>query len=249
MTLSVVILTKNEEGNIKDCLESVKFADEVLVINDNSTDKTTRVARKLGAKVYKRALNNDFSAQRNFGLAKAKGKWALFLDADERVSKDLAREIVQVINDPTLSYVGLYLKRQDFLWGKRLSHGEIGAVKLLRLARRASGKWRRRVHEVWDVAGKTYTLKNPLLHYPHPSLNEFLADINRMSSLHAQANHEEGKGSSLAKIIIWPSGKFMYNFVIKVGFLDGLPGLVVSLVMSFSSFLAWGKLWLLQKTS
>lgn len=244
MTLSAVILTKNEEENIENCIESLDFCDEIIVIDDASLDRTRLIAEKLGAKVYVRELNNNFSSQRNFALRQAEGKWILFIDPDERVSKELAKEIVQVINDPTINFAGFYIKRHDFLWGKKLSYGECGSIKLLRLARRSSGRWRRRVHEYWNVAGRTYNLKNSLLHYPHPSLRVFVKSVNWMSDLHGQANLEEGKRSSLARIIIWPAGKFFSNYILRLGFLDGTNGLIAALMMSFHSYLAWSNLWL-----
>ena len=256
MNLSAVILTRNEEKNIKDCIKSLAFCDEVIVVDDNSQDNTVEIVEVLGAKVYKRALSNDFSAQRNFGLRKATGMWVLFIDADERVTPALRSEIIQLINDPTLSYSGFTFRRHDFIWGKELKHGDMAYgllkkflwnVKLLRLAKKSSGKWKRKVHETWDVSGPTRELNSPLLHYPHQTISEFIKDINNFSTLHAKANMEEGKRSSLAKIIIWPTGKFVYNFFLRLGFLDGLHGFIVAMVMSFNSFLAWSKLWLVQR--
>lgn len=247
MNLSAVVLTKNEEKNIRECLESLNFCDEVIVIDDDSKDRTCQIAKKLGAKIYKRSLDEDFSAQRNFGLEKASGKWVLFVDADERVDKKLKNEIVQIINNPLINYSGFYIKRVDNMWGRKLLHGETGNIRLLRLARRKSGKWRRKVHEVWEITGKTKTLKYPLEHFPHQTLREFIRDVNWMSSLHARANLKEGKKSSLTKIVVFPVAKFISNWVLKRGFLDKEAGLVVALVMSFHSFLSWGKLWILQK--
>jgi glycosyltransferase involved in cell wall biosynthesis len=247
VNISAIILTRNEEDNIKECIGCLDFCDEVVIIDDNSLDKTTDLAVKLGAKVYKRRLGENFAAQRNFGLKKAQGKWVLFVDADERVTEDLRNEIVQITNDPLANYLGFYLKRTDYIWGRKLKHGETANVKLLRLARRRVGKWKRRVHEVWEVGGRTRELKNPLVHYPHPTLTDFVAGVNIMSSLHAEANLEEGKKSSLLKIFVWPLGHFVYNFILRLGFLDGIQGLMVALVMSFHSYLAWSKLWFLQR--
>lgn len=245
--ISAVVLTKNEEKNIAKCLETLKFCDEIIIIDDYSSDKTVEIARRLGAKIYKRELGNDFAGQRNFGLKKAKGKWVFFLDADERVTPDLRSEIIQLINNPIIQYSGFFLRRRDYMWGRELKHGEIGGVRLLRLAKRTAGQWSRRVHEKWRVSGRTYQLKNPLFHYPHPTLAEFLKDINDFSTLHADANREEEKRPSLAKIVIWPTGKFIYNWIVRLGFLDGLAGFIVAAVMSFNSFLAWSKLWLTQR--
>lgn len=247
MNLSAVILTKNEEDNIKDCIKSVKFADEIVVIDDYSKDKTVEIAKKLGAKVYKRELGNDFSAQRNYSLEKAKGRWVLFLDADERVTKSLKNEIIQKIGNPLLNCVGYYTKRKDFLWGKELKRGEVGRIKFLRLARRGAGRWKRSTHEVWEIRGRVNNLKNSILHYPHQTVKEFLTNINRFSTLHAQANKAEGKKANLVRVVIWPAGHFFVNFVLRLGFLDKTRGFVLAIMMSFHSFLAWGKLWLIQR--
>ena len=247
MNLSAVVLTRNEEDNIKECIDCLDFCDEVVIIDDNSSDKTVILAEKLGAKIYSRKLGTNFAAQRNFGLNKAQGKWVMFVDADERVTENLRNEIIQIINDPLVNYLGFYIKRADYMWGRKLTYGETANVKLLRLARRKAGKWTRRVHEVWEVRGRTHDLINPLKHYPHPTLADFLVSVNNMSSLHAKANLEEGKRSSLTKIIILPIGKFILNYIFKMGFLDGIQGFIVALVMSFHSYLAWSKLWFLQR--
>ena len=243
----MVILTKNEEKNISSCLKNVDFCDEIIVIDDNSTDKTVEIAKKVGAKVFRRVLNEDFSAQRNFGLAKASSKWILFLDADERVSRELAEEINQLMNDSFVRIKGFFIRRLDFLWGRSLKHGEAGNTKLLRLTLKTAGQWERRVHEKLVIAGRVKSLKYPIEHYPHQTLQEFIKHINFWSDLHAKANREEGKKSNPVKIILMPSVHFVKNFVFKFGFLDGTRGFVFALVMSFHSFLGWTKLWMMQK--
>lgn len=244
--ISAVVLTKNEEKNIKECLEGLKFCDEIIVVDDYSGDGTAKIAREMGAKVYKRHLAGDFAGQRNFGLEKARGEWVLFVDSDERVTSPLRDEIIRATGNAQRS--GFYLKRRDFMWGRELQHGEMANVRLLRLARRGAGRWKRAVHEVWEVEGKIGMLKNPILHFPHQSLREFIADVDRMSTLHALANQKEGKKSGLLKIVFWPLGHFINNWIFRLGFLDGTAGFVVAALMSFHSFLAWSKLWLIQKS-
>src|SRR4051812_8321966 len=138
--ISAIILTKNEEKNIKDCLDGISWCDERIVIDDESTDHTREIAQENGAKVYTRVLKN-FSDQRNFALQKARGDWILFIDADERISPALWFEMTQRINEPIENPTGFYLKRIDVMWGRELKHGEAGAIKLLRIAKRNSGKW------------------------------------------------------------------------------------------------------------
>lgn len=245
--LSVVILTKNEEKNIVACLESLSWCDEIFVIDDNSTDTTVELAKKLGVKVFIHALDNNFAAQRNFGLLKTNGSWVLFIDADEVVSEALASEISSAVADPISNEVnGYYIKRRDVMWGKELKHGEVGEIKVLRLAKKDSGRWHRKVHEVWEVKGEAGELQNPLLHFPHPTLAEFVSHIDFYSTLHAQQKFEDGERSSIFKIILWPKLKFIKNYVWGFGFLDGTQGFVLAMLMSFHSFLAWSKLWILQ---
>jgi glycosyltransferase involved in cell wall biosynthesis len=249
MSISAVILTKNEEENIKECIKNLAWCDEIIIVDDYSTDKTIELTKKGIAKIYRRKLNGDFASQRNFGLRKAQGNWVLFIDADERVSPALAEEIRRSINkNREDEVVGFYLKRKDVLWGKMLHFGEQGDVRLLRLAKKNSGWWRRRVHEVWEIQGKTAKLKNPLLHYPHQSLAEFIQDVDFYSTLHAQANKDEGKSSNFLKVLLYPLLKFIQNWLFKFGFLDGTAGFVAASMMSFHSFLAWSKLYLAKKS-
>ncbi|MBU0569669.1 hypothetical protein KKB40_02710, partial [Patescibacteria group bacterium] len=120
-------------------------------------------------------------------------------------------------------------------------------VKLLRLAKKDSGGWVRKVHEVWEMEGRVGELINPLIHYPHKTLKKFVHSMNKHSSLHATANLEEGKRSNLIKILFWPPLKFINNFIFKLGFLDGIHGFLVAMMMSFHSYLSWSKLWLTQR--
>jgi glycosyltransferase involved in cell wall biosynthesis len=248
--ISAVVLTKNEEKNIEDCLKSLSWCDETIVIDDNSTDKTVEIAKKSGAKTFTHSLNDDFSAQRNFALKQAKGDWVLFVDADEIVSSALWYEIMATTNDPRSEYSGFYLLRKDIMWGKELNYGETGNIKLLRLAKKDTGSWVGKVHETWIVKGKTKTLKNPLTHQPHQTVKEFLQEINYYTDLRAQELHNKKVKVFWWGITLYPKAKFIQNYFLKLGFLDGLPGLVIAFLMSFHSFLVRGKLWLLwQKTA
>ena len=241
--ISSVILTKNEEENIEECIKSLNWCNEVIVIDDYSEDKTKEIAKELGAKVFQHHLNNDFSQQRNFGLEKAKGEWTLFLDADERISPVLADEIKREIKkDKRYAFV---FKRQDFFLGKPLKYGETARVRLLRMAKK-DGQWIRSVHEFWQTKWRTKTLKNPILHHSHSSISQTLSQINFHSTLHAKALKQEGVKFSLFRLIFNPLGKFFQNYFYRLGFLDGTPGLIMALMMSFHSFLARAKLYQLK---
>lgn len=242
--ISAVILTKNEEKNIDACIKGLRWCDEVLVIDDNSTDKTVIKAKTLGARVIEHALDNDFSKSRNFALGEAKGDWVLFVDADERVSESLTFEITSSLHQKIVDFVsGFSMRRIDTMWGKQLMHGENGNVRLVRLARKNAGLWKGSVHEKWVVKGKIVELNNPLFHYPHQTVAEFLTEINYYTTIRAQELYKKGVRVHVWDIVLYPKAKFIVNFIFKRGFLDGIPGLVVAILMSFHSYLVRGKLW------
>ncbi|MEK7605469.1 MAG: glycosyltransferase family 2 protein [Patescibacteria group bacterium] len=245
--ISAVVLVKNQEGQLKDCLDSLKWCDEIVVIDDDSTDYSVEVAKNMGAKVYTRSLRGNFSQQRNYALEKVKNDWVLFVDADERVSPELSEEIYQQTSQFLTSVNGFLIPRVDYLWGRRLRFGETKSSKFLRLARKDKGEWVGQVHEQWKVIGNTATFKNSLSHYPHQTIREFLSEINFYSTLRAQELHSQKKSVTKLEILLYPLGKLFYNYFLRLGFLDGVPGLLVCFMMSFHSFLVRGKLWQLNQ--
>jgi len=264
--LSVVVLAKNEEGNIEECLKTLKWAEEIVVIDDNSEDETLEIVqrvkgeggskggegkedeeRRAEIKIFKRDLQGDFAVQRNFGLEKAIGDWILFVDADERVSPKLQAEIQSTIHHAPLTINGFYLKREDHLFGTILKHGETAGVRLLRLGKKGAGKWEGRVHETWRTMGKLGELEEPLEHYPHPTISEFLEKINDYSTLRARELFDQEISTNLFEIICYPIGKFFQNYLLRLGFLDKMPGFTIAVLMSFHSFLVRSKLYLLWK--
>lgn len=251
--ISAVVLTKNEEINIRKCLSGLSWCNEVLVIDDNSKDGTRKIAEECGVKVIGHSLDGNFASQRNFGLEKAKGDWVLFVDADERVSRELEEEIEEKLKE-NRGIKGYYLRRVDNFMGKFLKHGEIGGVggiggiKILRLAKKGAGKWVRNVDEVWEMKGQTETINSPLLHFSHPNITQFLENINKRSTMNAEYLFENNENLNLFE---WskPALKFIQNYFIKLGFLDGTAGFVFAILMSLHSFLVRGKLYLLWRRS
>ncbi|MCL4418565.1 glycosyltransferase family 2 protein [Patescibacteria group bacterium] len=245
--ISAVVLTKNEEKNIVDCLESINWCNETIIIDDYSTDRTLEVAKSFNPKIksFQRNLEGNFSAQRNFGISKAIGEWILFIDADERLSESLKGEILDFLKSKDNEYNGFYVKRRDFMWGKELKHGEVGNIRLVRLGRRDSGKWQGKVHETWNIKGKVGKFKMLLFHYPHQDISTFLKEVNRYTDFRAQELFEQGVKVVFWQIILYPKAKFLLNYFLRLGFLDGIEGLVFAVMMSFHSFLVRGKLWLL----
>lgn len=243
--ITAIIIAKNEEKNIKDCLNSVKWCDEIIVVDDKSIDKTAIISRNFGAKVYTHPMKGNFSEQRNFGLSKANGDWILFIDADERVTEALWFEIMQYVNSALSDAKGFYVKRRDIMWGKALNYGETGFVKLLRLAQKNCGIWEGLVHEKWNIKGKKVVLSNYLEHYPHDDIKNFLKEVNYYTDLRARDLFDRKISSPWIFIMLYPVAKFIKNYFLMQGIRDGVPGLLNALMMSFHSFLVRAKLWLL----
>lgn len=238
--ISAVVLTKNEENNIARCLKSLSFCDEIIVVDDNSIDLTIK---KIGskAKIFKRNLDGDFAKQHNFAMEKAKGDWVLSLDADEVVSKKLAEEITEKTYRG--DYDGFMIKRRDFFWGRFLKFGETGNIRILRLAKKNVGSWTRKVHEVWEIQGKVGQLNNPILHYAHPSLFQFISSINHYTDLDIIELKKEGKSFSFFRLLANPIGKFIQNYFFRLGILDGSAGFVMAFMMSLYSLIVRVKLY------
>ncbi len=241
MDITAVVLTKNNQKTIKKVLNSVSFCSQVLIIDDYSSDDTVLIADKMDAQVYKRKLNNNLSKQRNFALKKAIHDWVLFVDSDELVTQELKEEIVHVLSDTNKQ--GFYIPRKDMFLGKKLEHGESGNIKLLRLARKDRGNWQRAIHEVWKVNGELGSLKNPILHTRDISISQFIQKINFYTSIDAKELKIEGKTYSLVQLIFKPIGKFIYNYLILLGFLDGIRGFIFAYIMSLHSIIVRVKQW------
>ncbi|MEI8232699.1 MAG: glycosyltransferase family 2 protein [bacterium] len=191
----------------------------------------------------------DFAGARNAELSKAKTPWVFFVDKDEKITPALKAEILQAVSSKPYAFDAYYVPRLDTFLGQELTHGETGRAKFIRLAKKDFGSWQRPVHEVWQGKGKIGSLKNPLLHAPHASISTFLEKINRYSTIEAQYRYEQGIKSSLAKIFFYPIVKFKWNYLFKLGILDGVPGTILAMMMSFHSYLTWTKLYLLWQTN
>jgi len=190
----------------------------------------------------------DFAAARNEELTKAKTGWVLFVDSDEKITPELKDEVLNAIESS--DYDAYYIPRLDTFMGRELRHGETGSAKFIRLARKDYGKWERPVHEVWvrrggSLSARIGSVTSPILHAPHVSISSFLDKINLYSTIDAEYRYKQGIKSSLWKIWLYPFAKFKYYYFLKLGFLDGTPGAIMAIMMSFHSYLTWTKLYLL----
>jgi glycosyltransferase involved in cell wall biosynthesis len=248
MRVSVVILTHNSESTLDRCLKSVRFADEILVVDDFSTDGTFALAKERGVEIKEHKLDNDFAAQREWGAAHAKHEWVLFVDSDEEISAELGAEI-ESLDERDLDDVGGFrLRRRDFWMGHELKYGETATVRadgIARLIHKGRGEWTRPVHEVWLPFAhyELRRLRNFIDHRPHQDIAEFLREVNRYSSLRARELYEAKTAASIRDVYLIPAGKFLYTYLLKLGFLDGPAGFIYCFMMAFHSFLVRSKLY------
>lgn len=243
MKISAILLAKNEEEKIEKAVKSLSFCDEVLVIDDESTDKTKEYAQGAGATVFTHSKQNEFAGQRNWAMEKAHNEWVLFVDADEVVSDELKIELKNI--DVPKHITALAIPRRDYFWGQEMKYGETRKARtsgIVRLVKKGSGVWTGAVHETFISSGSVGKLNGFLNHYSHNSLSEFIADINVYSTIRANELATSGKKGSVVELLFLPFGKFIYTYFILGGFLDGAAGFVYSFVMSFHSFLVRAKL-------
>jgi hypothetical protein len=185
----------------------------------------------------------DFAAARNKALDKVKSGWVLFVDDDEKVSPELQKEIVRATESN--EFDAYRIRRLDTFLGRVLRYGETGRISFVRLAKYNAGRFERPVHETWEIDGRVGELHNPLSHEPHPTITAFLRKINIYSTIEAEYRLSNQVKSSLLHIALFPAGKFIQNYVWRQGFRDGVPGLIMAMMMSFHSYLTWTKLHLL----
>ncbi|MGC2323282.1 MAG: glycosyltransferase family 2 protein [Terriglobales bacterium] len=237
MTLSVAVITINEEANIGALLESVRAADERIVLDCGSTDRTLEIARAFGTKTFTEEWKG-YTAQKNSGLDKATGDWVLSLDADEAVEPELMEEIRQVLDhNPPVN--GYYLPRKNYFLGRWMRHGGFYPDRKLRLFRRGQGRFADRpVHETVQLDGPTGTLNHALIHRAYPTLEGYIQHMNRYSSLGAEIAVAQGRGRfSLLNIVVNPLATFAYNYFLRLGLLDGREGLLLHLY--HSAYVSW----------
>ena len=244
--LTAIILTKNEESKIENCLKSLSFCDEIIVVDDYSTDNTVQIAEKYTENIVKHKLNNDFTQQRNYAMSLAKGEWILFVDADEEVSSELRYQLMKALDEKKLNRQAYYIPRRDYWWGREIRYGDISLARqrgFIRLVKKNSGKWMGKVHERYVINSFVGKFKGFLNHYPHPTVADFIRDINYYSSIRARELYNEKKRTNVFEILTFPTGKFLVNYFINLGFLDGAAGFAYAFFMSFHSFLVRAKLY------
>lgn len=246
-TLSVVIITRNEERNIERCLESVAFADEIIVVDSDSTDRTVEIARGRGATV----IHNEFvgyGPAKQAGVDRATKEWVLSIDADEALSPQLAEEMKAVI-DAESSSDGYFVPRCTNFLGRWIRYSNWYPDFVLRLFKRTRGKLDGAVvHEKIVVEGSIGKLRHDLLHYSYPTMEEYVRKFNIYTTMGAEEAHKSGCPSGWWAMTAKPFAAFIRHYIIKQGFRDGLEGFLISVLSSGAVLVKYAKLRHLNKT-
>ena len=246
-TLAVCVIALNEEDRIGDCLASVSFADEILLVDSGSTDRTVAIARELGARVVVRDWPG-YAAQKNFALGQVAADWVLSIDADERVSPELAAEIRALLAAAPAGLAGASVPRRTWYLGRWIRHGGWYPDRKVRLVRRGRGRWEgEHIHERLGVDGAVRALGGDLLHFTYRGIADHLQTIDRFTTEAARGMAARRRRWAALGMLVNPPLKFLKMYLLKAGFLDGLPGLVVAVLGSYYVFLKYAKLWELRR--
>ena len=242
-TVTVITLTLNEEHNIVPCLESIRWADEILVIDSGSTDATVSLARTFTDKVFTVAWKG-YGAARNFALGHASGDWILWLDADERVSPELAEEIRGILASDPADVTGFAIARRAYFLGRWIRHCGWYPGHVTRLFRHGKGRFNEtHVHEQLHVEGRVNNTRHDLIHLTDPDLHHYLQKFNRYTSLAAEDLIAAGRRFSLADLLVRPPFQFVKMYLLRRGFLDGMEGFILCVLSSAYVFTKYAKLW------
>ncbi|KPJ69458.1 hypothetical protein AMJ44_03835 [candidate division WOR-1 bacterium DG_54_3] len=245
--ISVVIATKNEERNIRDCLESVKWADEIIIVDDASSDKTVEVCKVYTDKIFINDSKGSFHKNKNFGLEKAVGDWILSLDADERIPEDLSKEIRIAVKDERK--VGYYISRKNFFLSKWIRGCGWYPDYIIRLFRKGVTKWPLEIHDVPMIKerDKVGYLRNSMIHISYTSLEQYFDKSTRYTTRLAQEEYEKGaritKTNFLILFLAKPLAWFFRKYFLMRGYRDGFRGFFISVSSALTIFMTYAKLW------
>lgn len=244
--LSVAIITKNEEENIRQCLQSVTFAEQVVIVDSGSTDSTLSIAEEFGCEIYRETWHG-FGPQKQLAIEKCREPWILVLDADEWVTPELKKEIMGIINNPG-GYVAFEMPRLSSYCGQYIHHSGWRPDYVTRLCKRGMARFNdRHVHERMIVDGKVGRLFNSLMHKSYKDLDHVLSKLNRYSTDGAGELFNEGKKSSLLKAILHGLWSFFYTYIGRAGFLDGRMGFTLAVYNAECTYYKYLKLMMLNK--
>ena len=247
--LSVAIITKNEEENIRQCLQSISFASQVVIVDSGSTDETLSMARELGCEIYSEAWHG-FGPQKQSAIDKCREPWILVLDADERIPSETADIIKKIVTDPRIKEDGFSFPRKNYFQGQWIKHAGWWPDRIVRLFRKETGRMSAAiVHESVEVKGIVGDLNAVIEHYTESRLSKIIQKIDRYSTLGAETAFKEGKKSSTGGAFLRAFFTFVQDYFFRCGFLDGMPGLTLAVTDSINKFFKYAKLSELAKTN
>ncbi len=246
MTISAIVLTKDEERNITPCLEGLKWADEILVLDSGSEDQTVALALKMGARVKYRPFDT-YPRQRNAALELARGEWAFFVDADERVSQESSDEVQEAIAQSEKA--GFWIPRHNYIFGRLIRHAGWYPDYQLRLFLKDKARYDedREVHELVILDGPQGYLKSPLVHYNYDNIGQFIERQNRYTEMEAAYLFRGGERARVRNLVLQPCREFRRRYITLQGYRDGGHGLLLSLLMAYYEGVKYLKIWRLQR--
>ena len=240
--ITALVPTFNEEENLRDCLASLRWADEIFVVDSFSQDRTLEIAREFSARVIQHEYVNS-AAQKNWAIPQASHPWVLLVEADERVTPELREEIREILEKAPRAD-GYWIRRANHFLGRRMNHCGWETDKVIRLFRRDRGRYQEReVHAEIDLPGPLPVLGNPLLHYSFRSFRQYWRKMQLYTDWGARQARKEGRRAGWFSIALRPPLRFFKMYFLRLGFLDGIHGLVLCMLAAFSVFLKYAKLW------
>lgn len=245
--ITLLIPTKNEESNIKDCiLSAIDIVDDVYVIDSFSTDNTVQIAEELGAKVVFRVFDN-YSDQKNWAISQVPGDWILLLDADEQLTSELKKELIDLFEQDKLEECQAYwVYRKNVFFGKEIKYSGYQKDKVIRLFKKDVCRYTNKVHETLQVDGNVGFLKEKLYHNTYRGFDFHMNKLSQYASLQAQDYDKKTGKLTPFHFVVKPGMRFMKHYILKQGFRDGIPGVIMSSLNAYATFLRYVKLWMLR---
>jgi len=244
MKITIIVITENEESNITPCLESAKWADEIIIVDSHSKDRTIELANNFTDKIFDTDIIN-VTAKREFSIQKSSNDWIFFLDADERITDDLKNELLSL--EHTENIAAYYINRDNYYLGRKIKHCSMSPDLSLRLFNRNKSELNNRiVHESIITKGETKTLSSSMIHLTVPNLSILLKKMNYYSSMESAEHFQNGKRITKIGAITHAVSAFVRMYISRKGFMEGLPGFYLSIAESFTNFFTHLKLLKLQ---
>ncbi len=240
MKLSAAIIAYNEESKLADCLRSIDFVDEIVLVDSGSSDKTVSIAEQFKARVAQRKLD-DFSSQKNYAISLTQGEWIFLIDADERVTPELKESILKAVKAPG-KFSAFKMTRLNHIFGRTLKHGASGHDQPVRLLKKGAGQYHGLVHEELKINGETGTLQGTMIHITSQTLKDYFAKFEKYTTLDARERlRRNWKKPSLFNLLFRPFLEFFYFYILRLGFLDGWAGFQYQWLSSYYKYTCYAK--------